>query len=228
MKSIAITLLVLLLISAAACVPNDEMESDEPAVLLESTLVGQVLLPRGIGSRGVELIIKTKTTETENRKLWVLFDEAGGFTHTFRGSLTSVQVTAAAEVHRFDEGELPKADPAGRVDVGVIDLRDHLKEHRFIVRAAEGKPSGVVRVAMWSGLPPTGPQGEPVSLGSRQFPPVVLGSEMSWLLPNEASEIHFLVERPFGAARGKTWRSGQQQLFGPFNATNVPAELVID
>ena len=98
----------------------------------------------------------------------------------------------------------------------------------MVLRAAEGAAQGVVRIGMWFGPPPVGPQGEPVSLGSRQFPPVVLGSELEWLLPHEARDVHFLVERPDGPGRGTDWRSGRQRLFGPFTAAEFPAELVLD
>ena len=130
--------------------------------------------------------------------------------------------------HRIDTHELPEVDQAGLIDVGVIDLRDRLKRHRLVLRAAEGMPEGEVRVAMCSGLPPVGPGGGSVSLGSRQFPAVSLDSEMEWLVPNDAQSIYFLVERPAGSGRGREWRTGHQRLFGPFAAAELPAELVMD
>ena len=160
--------------------------------------------------------------------VWVLFDEQGLFSHTFQGSLTNVQFTAATEVHRIDTGDLPDVNRAGQVDVGVIDLRDRLAEHCLVVRAADGRSSGEVRVAMWFGIPPVGPSGEPVSLGSRQFPPVTLGHDVDWLVPHESHSIYFLVERPSGPGRGREWRSGRQRLFGPFTSAGIPAELILD
>jgi len=167
-------------------------------------------------------------TGSEPRVTWLLFDEQGHFAHTFPGNLTSVRVTTGltAEIHRIDTEELPEASQSGQIDVGVIDLRDRLTTHRLVLRAADGEPSSDVRVAMCFGLPPTGPEGEPVALGSRQFPPVALGSEVEWLLPHGAQSVYFLVER--GSGRARDWRSGPQQLFGPFTLADLPAELIMD
>ena len=163
-----------------------------------------------------------------SRKVWVLFDEQGRFSHPFHGDLTSVQVVAAAEVYGIGAEDLPEVSLAGQIDVGVIDLRDRLTRHRLPVRAADGKPSGDVRVAMWFGPPPVGPGGGRVELGSRQFPTVTLGSEVEWLLSHEAHSVYFLVERPSGSGRGTEWRSGHQRLFGPFTSAEIPAELIMD
>lgn len=76
--------------------------------------------------------------------------------------------------------------------------------------------------------PPVGPRGEPVSLGSRQFPPVALGSETAWLVPNDAQAIYFVVERPSGFDGETQWRGGHQRQFGPFPAARLPAELIMD
>ena len=196
----------------------------------ERVLVGQLLLPSGIGSRGVQVLVTVAATGNEPPVVWVLFDEQGRFSQPFRQSVTSVKVTAGvgAEVYRVDSLELPEVNQTGQIDLGVIDLRDRLTKHRLTVREADGEPSGVVRVAMWFGLPPVGPYGEPVSLGSRQFPEVTLGSESEWLLPNDGESIYFLVERPVGPGRGKKWRSGHQKLFGPFTSTDVPVILIMD
>ncbi|NOX58712.1 MAG: hypothetical protein GXP29_07630 [Planctomycetes bacterium] len=228
MKSLATTVFAVLLVFVAACACRREPASDQHTAMSERTLVGQLLLPIGSGSRGVEVLVKVTASGGEPRVAWVLFDEQGRFAHTFRGNLTSVQVTAAAEVHRIDTEDIPEVDQAGQIDVGVIDLRNRLTEYRLMVRAADGKPPGDVRVGMWFGLPPVGPRGEPVSLGSRQFPPVALGSELDWLLPHEAHSIYFLVERPSGTGRGTEWRSGHQRLFGPFISAELPAELIMD
>ena len=111
------------------------------------------------------------------------------------------------------------------IDVGAIDLRDQLTRHRLALRADDGAPQGDVRVAMCFGLPPVGPHGEPIALGSRQFPPVPLGSEVEWLLPHEAQLIYFLVERP---DRDGQWRGGRQQLFGPCRLATLPDELAVE
>jgi len=230
MTSLGPILFVALLVSAHACVRDAEPAIDEQAAPSERTLVGQVLLPSGVGSRGVEVLLTVTAADGEPRKVWLVFDEQGRFAHTLDGSLTGVKVTAGgrAEVYRLDTEELPQVDQAGQIDLGVIDLREQLTRHRMTLRTADGKPQGVVRVAMWFGPPHVGPYGEPVSLGSRQFPPVALGSEVEWLLSNEAHSIYFLVERPSGPGRGRAWRSGHQQLFGPFTSADIPAELILD
>lgn len=228
MKSLATTRLAVLLVFAAACGCRGEPASDQHRVPLEHTLVGQLLLPAGSGSRGVEILVITAPRGSEPRTAWVRFDEQGLFSHTYSETLASVTVTAGSDVYRVDAGDLPEVDQAGRIDLGVIDLRDRLVRHRLMVRAADGKPSGEVRVAMFSGPPPVGPRGEPVSLGSGQFPPVALDSDMEWLIPHKAQGIYFLVERPDGPGRGTEWRSGQQKLFGPFTSAALPAELIVE
>ncbi len=230
MKSLGAALFAVPLVFAAAGAGGGEPASDQHDAPSERTLVGQLLLPSGVGSRGVEVTVMVAATGSEPRVVWLLFDEQGHFARTFRGSLTSVKVTAGLgrEVHRIDTEELPEVNQAGRIDVGVIDLRERLNRHRLVLRSADGKPQGDVRVAMWFGLPPVGPAGGRVELGSRQFPPVALGSEMEWLLPREAESIYFLVERPVGSGRETKWRSGHQRLFGPFTSTDFPAELIMD
>ncbi len=196
----------------------------------ESTVVGELLLPRGEGSRGVEVVVTSTEAGGEARRRWVLFDEQGRFVHTFKGSLSNVAVSTGirAELVSFDAEDLPKVDPAGRINLGVIDLRERLTTHHMVIRAADGVPPSDVRVAMCFGLPPVGPQGEPISLGSRQFPSVKLGSEVEWLVPYEAESIHFLVEWPIITGQGVEWRGGEQRLFGPFTTAKLPSELVMD
>ena len=173
MNSLAAALFTVLLVFAAACAYRGEPASDQHVAPLERTLVGQVLLPDGVGSRGVEVLVTVAANDGEPRVTWLLFDEQGRFTHTYQGSLTNLRVTAGVrgEVHRIYTEELSEVDRAGQVDVGVIDLRDRLIGHRMMLRVADGKPQGDVRVAMFYGTPPVGPYGEPVALGSRQFPP---------------------------------------------------------
>ena len=230
MKSLAAALFAVFLVFTAGYACRGEPASDQHAAPPEHNLVGQLLLPSGFGSRGVEVLVTVAATGSEPRVVWLLFDEQGRFAHSFRESVTSVKVTAGigAEVHRIDADELPRVNQAGQMDLGVIDLRERLTRHRQMVRAADGKPGGDVRVAMWFGPPHVGPKGEPVALGSRQFPPVVLGSELEWLVPNEGQSIYFLVERPSGSGRGTEWRSGHQRLFGPFTSEEVPDELIMD
>ncbi len=230
MKSYVTVLFAVLLVFAAGCGRGGESAKGQHAAPPERTLVGQVLLPGGVGSRGVEVLVTVTEAGGEPRVVWVLFDEQGRFSHTFQGNLTSVRITAGlgAEVHRIEAEDLPEVNQAGHIDVGAIDLRDRLARHRMVVRAADGKPQGDVKVAMWFGPPPVGPVGEPVSLGSRQFPAVALGSEVEWLLSHEAHSMYFLVERPSGPGRGTEWRSGHQRLFGPFTSAEIPSELIMD
>jgi hypothetical protein len=191
-------------------------------------LVGQLLLPNGSGSRGVEVLLEVAPSAEEPRTVWVLFDDEGRFSQAFRGTLTLLQVTTGGlDVFRIDAADLPAPNEAGRIDVGAINLRERLAARRFLLRGSEAEPSAVARVGMWFGPPPVGPQGEPVSLGSRQFPEVALGTELEWLLPHDARDVYFLVERPDGPSRGIERRSGQQQLFGPFTAAEFPTELVL-
>jgi hypothetical protein len=226
MKSFVAVLLVF--VASGAC--RREPSSDKHTALSERTLVGQLLLPSGAGSRGIQVLVNVGASGSEPRVVWVLFDEQGHFSHTFRGSLTSVRVTAGIghRAYRIDAGDLLKVNQAGQIDVGVIDLRDRLKRHRLTLRAGDGKPPGDVRVAVCFGPPPVGPGGGRVELGSKQFPEVALGSELERLLPHEADAIYFLVERPAGSGRGREWRSGVQRLFGPFNSAELPDELIMD
>ena len=229
-RSFAVFFYVVIMAIAAACACQKEPAREQDAVVSQRALVGQVLLPLGDGSRGVEVVITVTEAGSEPRDRWLLFDEQGRFAHTFRESLISVTVSTGimAELHRIDTDELPEVNQEGQIDVGVIDLRDRLMRHRLVLRAAEGTPPGDVRLAMCFGPPPVGPGGEPIALGSRQFPPVALGSEVEWLLPHEAKSIYFLVERPIGSVRGGEWRSGHQRLFGPFTSATLPTELIMD
>jgi hypothetical protein len=223
LKWVAVSPLVVILAVTASAAPGQEPSP-------EHSLFGRLLLPAGSGSRGVEVIVETVARGNEPRRTWLLFDEQGNFTHDFEGKLTRLVVAAGIgrEVYRLDADEVPEADQGRRIDVGVIDLREQLVKHRLLLRAAEGRPEGVVRIGMFLGPPPRGPRGETVSLGSRQFPPVTLASELEWLLPHDAESIYFLVERPDGSGRGIHWRSGRQRLFGPFTSADFPSELAMD
>jgi len=72
---------------------------------------------------------------------------------------------------------MPAPDRAGRIDVGVIDLRDHLMPHRLVLRAGEGVAPGPVRMALCFGPPPVGPGGERQTLFG-PFSPNALPSEL--------------------------------------------------
>ncbi len=230
MRLIPVVILAFFTAIATTSVCQGEPENHQGALASELELVGQLLLPTGSGSRGVEVVATTTDAGSESRDKWILFDDAGRFSGTFRGSLSRIIVSTGlwAELHRIEAEDLPEINQAGQIDVGVIDLRDRLTRHRLFLRVAEGALQGDVRVALCFGLPPVGPSGESVSLGSRQFPAVALGSEVEWLLPLKVQSIYFLVERPVGSGPRREWRGGHQRLFGPFNSTNLPTELFMD
>jgi hypothetical protein len=229
-RMFAVAMFALITAITSACVCNGESASPQETVASKHSLIGQLLLPSGSGSRGVEVVITVTEAGTETRDKWILFDETGRFFDTFRGNLVGITVSTGihAELHRIETEDLPEINQAGQVDVGVIDLRDRLTRHRLWLRVAEGASGGDVRMAMCFGPPPVGPKGGRIELGSRQFPPIALGSEVEWLLPLEAQAIYFLVERPVGSTHDGPWRSGHQRLFGPFDSPNLPAELIMD
>lgn len=230
MKLVPVVILGVFAAIVTACVCHGEQESHQSVLASEFELVGQLLLPAGSGSRGVEVVATVTDARSESRDKWILFDDDGRFSGTFQGSLSSIVVSTGlrAELHRIAAEDLPEINQAGQIDVGEIDLRDRLTRHRLFLRVADGATNGDVRVALCFGLPPVGPRGEPVSLGSRQFPPIALGSEVEWLLPLKVKSVYFLVERPVGTGPRKEWRGGHQKLFGPFNWTNLPTELIMD
>lgn len=230
MKLFAVAMFVALAVLASASVCRSELLSEQDAYASKFELIGQLLLPSGYGSRGVEVVATVADAGGDPRDIWILFDGEGRISETVKGHLIRIVVSTGlrAELHRIEEEELPEANQLSRIDLGVVDLRDRLVTHRLTLRAAEGASQGDVRVAMCFGLPPVGPRGEPVSLGSRQFPPIALGSEVDWLLPREIEALYFLVERPVSTEFGTEWRGGHQRLFGPFTSTNLPAELTMD
>jgi len=229
-RFLAVAIFAVITAVASTSLCQGEPTNNQDAESSEQALVGQLLLPPGSGSRGVEVVVTVTEAESEPRRIWILFDEEGRFSGTFPGRITRLIVSTGlrSDLYRIETEDLPEINQAGQLDVGVIDLRDQLVRHRLILRVAEGASQGEVRVAMFFGLPPVGPFGEPVALGSRQFPPVVLGSEVEWLLPLEAESLYFLVERPVGSTLGGNWRSGYQRLFGPFTSDNLPTELTMD
>ncbi len=230
MKPLAFSLFAMLLAFPFADECRGQSSSETSENPKPQTLIGQLRLPEGTGSRGVEIQVDVAARKGEPPTIWVLFDEQGRFLHTFPRAVTRVKITAGlcAEVHRIEADKLPQANQAGQIDVGVIDLRDELVRHRMQLHAAKDKPGGDVKVALCFGLPPVGPQGQRVSLGSRQFPAIPLGSEIEWLLPRESEPVYFLIERPADAGRGRDWRTGAQQLFGPFPRSELPVELLMD
>ena len=230
MKNFTATSLAILTGCILSCSNYKKTERAQPVNSHESVLFGQVLLPNGFSRRGLELHVNLIAPGGELVDTWLLFDKQGHFSYVIEGSLTSVTISAGlrAEIFQIKGEGLPKRNGEGQIDLGVIDLRDKLKVHRMIVRAAEGKPEGEVRVAMWFKPPPVGPNGGRVELGSKQFPPVTLGHEQEWLLPLQADMIYFLVERPIDVEGASWWRSGHQRLFGPYTLAELPTELLMD
>ncbi len=175
---------------------------------------GRVLLPEGEGPRGVEVQAHANGTV-----LWARLDADGRFTISPQTWPVHVSVVAAStEVAGLDVAQ------AGEVE---LDARASLRAHRVRLVPAKAEAEGGVRVGVWTGEVPRGPKGSLPSLGSAQFPDRRLPSESEWLLPLEAS-VTFLVERPADHARGREWKSGAQQLFGPYEVTALPEALVID
>ena len=229
MKIPTAAFLALTLSFAVSCANNGQAETAQSGASHERTMVGQILLPAGSTRRGTELHATVTTSNGEILDRWLLFDKEGYFAYTLEGVLSSVTVTAGgAEVYRIEVEDLPETNQAHGFDIGIIDLRALLKNHRLKVRAAEGASIGEIRVAMWFGLPPVGPEGGRVSLGSKQFPTVRIGSEEEWLVPFDTHSIYFLVERQAGSGQSEYWRSGRQTLFGPFTTENLPTELVLE
>lgn len=210
-----------------ACAHRGEPEMPDRQDALGAALVGQVLLPGGFARRGTELHATVVAPDGELINRWLFFDDQGRFSHILEGDLSSVTVTAGpgAEVFRLSGEQLPEVNQDSEVDVGVIDLRDRLRRHDLLVRAAKGAPAGEIRVAMWFGLPPVGPGGESVSLGSKQFPTGAIDQVQEWLVPLEGDSWYFLVERPAKPKQPGYWQSGYQKLFGPFTSSELPTEL---
>ena len=227
----AVPILAFTALISCTAEPVSTNTASPPATATSSqaaTLVGQLLLPGEGGRRGVELDAWVTAPDGELNQLWLLPDADGRFAHGFSGELTRVSVSAGSEVHRIDAVDLPRADDNGRVDLGAIDLRESLVAYRVRTRAGDGATGGVVRMGLWIGPPQTGPLGSLPSLGSKQFPPLELGSEVEWLLPPGISAVYLLVERTDGPGHTTNWRGGKQQLFGPYESSMFPLELVLN
>ena len=55
--------------------PQVAVDSDQHVGVSQRDLVGQVLLPLGDGSRGVEVVITVAEAGSEPRDRWLLFDD---------------------------------------------------------------------------------------------------------------------------------------------------------
>ncbi len=192
---------------------------------LDQVVVGQLQLPPGNGARGVHVIIDIVNDGSTTRE-WLNLDDAFRFQGSFTGALTRLEIATGVStiVHRFNEPELAQLKKQNSVDIGIIDLRRRLQSHK-ITFFSEGAKT--LRTGMWLEKPNTDFMGNLPSLGSRQFPEVKEGKEMDLLLPSEFDSAYFLLEEPADERRGREWRSGKQNLFGPFRSTELPAELRI-
>ena len=214
----------------SSCANRSEPRDQQPASPTHTNVTGQVLLPNGFARRGLELHVTTVGSDGALHDRWIPFDDTGHFSHALDGELWSVTVSAGSsdDVFELKGSALAKLKDNSPIDVGEVDLRDRLTPHRLTVHGAEGTQQGEVRVGMWFEPPARGPFGGSVSLGSGQFPPVVLGQAQDWLIPLDAKSVYFLVERPADGSRGTEWSSGRQHLFGPFAISSLPAELVME
>lgn len=194
----------------------------------DRALVGRVLLPGTGGRRGLEIHVWYTDASGEQQQLWILPEDDGRFEKAFTGVLTRAQVVAGSRVHAIDPADLQRTTEEGMVDLGTIDLREQLAVFPIRVRLGDGSRQGFVRVGLWIGPPDTGPQGELPSLGSRQFPPYEMTQAIDWVLPAETRDVYFLVERSDEAGLSGGWRASTQQLFGPFDSSSFPLELVLD
>lgn len=191
-----------------------------------STFGGRLLLPSDGGTRGLEVVLVVEDTTGDRSTVWLPVHADGSFSRALDGRVLRATVTVGLEwtLHDVAAEELA-ADPAsGSVDVGVVDLRDDLIARRMTFRA--GETSGhEVRATLCAGLPPVGPQGGTVGLGSRQFPPIAVGEEITWILPPDAVDVHVLVEHPNPDG---VWFGGRQEIFGPYRAEDLPHALVLE
>lgn len=204
-------------------------ESASAATSPDSTeLTGRLLLPGSGGRRGVELHVDVVGTAGGAEQTWVLPDDDGRFRAAVPGRPTLVVVSTGSEVLRLEESDLPDVNGRGEVDLGDIDLRDLLVAREVRVSSGDQVNDGLVRVGLWIGPPHRGPQGELPSLGSKQFPSLKLGSTNEWLLPEDVVDIYFLVELPAEPPSAAGWRSGAQQVFGPYDGSAFPLELRLD
>ena len=194
----------------------------------DGIIVGRVLLPGEGGRRGLEVHAWFTDPSGEEGQLWLLPGDDGRFEHAFSGELTGARVFAGLGVHVVDAADLEHSEQERVIDLGTIDLRERLAVFPIRVRPGDGSRAGFVRVGLWVGPPHTGPRGELPSLGSRQFPTYELGQTIDWVLPPDTPDVYFLVEYSDGPGRGTSWRADGQQLFGPFDSSSFPLELVLD
>lgn len=67
------------------CARGGEPGTDSTVATLQRSVVGQLMLPRGRGTRGIEVCVVIAAPGNEARKVWVLLDQQGNFAHAFQG-----------------------------------------------------------------------------------------------------------------------------------------------
>lgn len=192
---------------------------------IEKIVKGELLLPPGDGSRGIHLIIDVVNNESLNRH-WLSLEEGFKFQKNFVGTLEKLEVATALStiVYQLNEKELSQLASKSIVNLGTIDLRTQLKNHKITILSQN---KNTLRIGMWLNKPVTDTSGYLPSLGSRQFPEIEAGTEINYLIPSKFDTAYFLLEEPSDNKRGKEWRSGKQKLFGPFSSSKLPSVLEI-
>jgi len=200
--------------------------SAQEAPELTPMIVGQLQLPSGNGSRGMNVIIDIAKDELTNRE-WLKLDEEFRFQSSFTGTVKKLEISTgfSSVVHQIDAQELARLAKQNIVEIGTIDLRKRLQAHKIKLLS---ETATTLRAGMWFESPATDSSGNLPSLGSRQFPEIAAGLETNWLIPSEFDTVYFLVEEPADERRGREWRTGKQKLFGPFRLSEFPNELKME
>lgn len=207
--------LLLLCLAIGCTLDRGHLKHQAKKAPASTQIEGRVVLPPGDGPRGVEVQAHAGESVT-----WARLDAHGHFTVEPPSWPVHIAVVAAStEVAGVD------IERGGKVE---IDARSAVRSHRLKLVAKTGQAQGGVRIGVWTGEVPRGPMGSLPSLGSAQFPDRVLPSDTEWLLPVKAPSVTFLVERPADHQRGRNWKSGAQQVFGPFALDELPEVLEIE
>lgn len=213
------------LVFLASCTSRTDAARSEAPVPSLRRLEGRLMLPPGDGIRGIDVELRFSLDGEDVQTEWATPEPSGEFGRAIDRLPDSVVITAGAgfELLKLPASSLPEPDLAGVLDLGELRLGERLMRYTLRLEPAPDAALGLVRVAMWSGPPPPS-----VALGSRQFPPVSVGTSQEWLVPSDAEEIYFLVERPRDPDPAAPWWEGAQQRFGPFTAESLPAALTLD
>ncbi|MCB1184335.1 hypothetical protein KDM41_12940, partial [bacterium] len=194
-----------------------------PATAPDPTLTGRLLLPAGADGRDLSVVASVRDADGTPRDIWARVTPDGHFTRPLPGELRGVRILAGIGVDLLVLAgpDLPAATATG-IDLGALDLTATVVARRIVMPPG---PAGVLRAAPHLGPIPTDPLGAMVSLGSAQFRELAPGAAVVWLFPPDAADIHILVEHPADARRGREWRTGRQEVFGPYPLEGVPGVL---